>query len=249
MDLVNDIIVDINADMGEGIGNEAQLMPYISSCNIACGGHAGDGSTMNEVVALAKQHQVKIGAHPSFPDKVNFGRHPMAISHIELFKSLIDQIQSLQMIAEKHHIRLHHVKPHGALYNLATTNTDMAQLVIEVLNAVDISLKLYAPYQSVLAKMATDANIEVSFEAFADRNYNADLTLVNRGEAKALILNKANIAQRVYKMINQQKVEAISGGTISIKAHTFCVHGDTENAVEIARYLNEFLKLKHIKIR
>lgn len=249
MDIVNEIIVDLNADMGEGIGNEALLMPYISSCNIACGGHAGDVSTMNAVVALAKLHQVKIGAHPSFPDKENFGRKPMNIQYVELFKSLKEQIESLLQITKKNQMLLHHVKPHGALYNLATTNTDLAQLIIEVINAIDISLKLYAPYQSVLAGMATSSGIEVCYEAFADRNYNSNLTLVNRSETNAVILNKTTIAQRVYKMITQQKVVTISDENIDIIAHTFCLHGDTENAVEIAKYLNEFLSLKQIKIR
>lgn len=249
MDLKKYITIDINADVGEGIGNEAALMPYISSCNIACGGHAGDIAIMNEVLSLAKQHDVKIGAHPSFPDKANFGRKPMDITFVELFKSLEDQVNALKDIAQQHQLSLHHIKAHGALYNLAASHIKYAQLIIELIHSIDSSLKLYVPYQSTLGNLAVSNGIEGCFEAFADRNYNSDLTLVNRREANALITDKTEIAKRVYTMISQQKVRVISGEEIKIKADTICIHGDNENAVEIAKYLHQHLTSKLIKIQ
>lgn len=249
MDLKKHITIDINADVGEGIGNEANLMPYISSCNIACGGHAGDAAIMNEVLSLAKKHDVKIGAHPSFPDKVNFGRKPMAITFVKLLKSLEDQVNMLKDMARQHQMSLHHIKAHGALYNLAANDTKYAQLIIELLNAIDGSLKLYAPYGSTLANLAMSNGIDVVNEAFADRNYNRDLSLVNRTETKALILEKTEIAKRVYTMILHQKVRDISGEEIKIKADTICVHGDSENAVDIVKYLHQHLTSKLIKIK
>ncbi|MGF1557124.1 5-oxoprolinase subunit PxpA [Paucihalobacter sp.] len=249
MDIKKQITIDINVDVGEGIGNEAALMPYISSCNIACGGHAGDTDIMNEVLSLAKKHDVKIGAHPSFPDKVNFGRKPMTITFVELFKSLEDQVNTLKDIAQQHQLSLHHIKAHGALYNLAATNVKYAQLIIELINSIDGSLKLYAPFRSTLADLAVSSGIKVCFEAFADRNYNSDLTLVNRSEANALILEKTEIAKRVYNMISHQKVRAISGEEIKIKTDTICVHGDSENAVDIIKYLHQHLTSKLIKIQ
>lgn len=249
MDIKKHRTVDINADVGEGIGNEAALMPYISSCNIACGGHAGDALIMNEVLSLAKKHDVKIGAHPSFPDKVNFGRKPMAITFTELLKSLEDQVHTLKDIAKQHQLRLHHIKVHGALYNLAATNLNYAELIIELIHSIDGSLKLYTPYRSSLANLAVSNGIDVCFEAFADRNYNCDLTLVNRAETNALIFDKKEIAKRVYKMISHQKMRVISGEEIKIEADTICIHGDTKNAVEIAKYLFEYLSSKSIKFK
>ncbi len=240
--------IDINADVGEGIGNEADLIPYLSSCNIACGGHAGDVVTMTDVVILAKQYEVKIGAHPSFPDQANFGRVDMKISATDLYHSLKQQILSLQQVLHSENQQLHHIKPHGALYNLAAKDEKIAKVIIEVMKGISMPVKLYAPYKSIIAKLARQENIEVTFEAFADRNYNDDLSLVSRKNDKALLLDKAEVLRHVLHLVKHKSVSAISGVAVPIKASTFCVHGDTESALEILKHLNEELPKNNIKI-
>lgn len=241
--------IDINVDVGEGIGNEAQIMPHITSCNIACGGHAGDLEIMQAVVKLAKQHRVKIGAHPSFPDKDNFGRVKMDMSCAALFTSIKQQIQALQDVLNNENTMLHHIKPHGALYNLAAVNTKIANVIIEVMKSLVLPIKLYVPYKSVIAHLAIKNNIAITYEAFADRNYNANLTLVARQENNALITDKEAMFNHVYKMISEQKVKTIQGSEVEILAETFCVHGDSPNAVVLIESLKEKLELKGIKMR
>ncbi len=241
--------IDINADVGEGIGNESALMPYLSSCNIACGGHAGDLQTMTTIVKLAKADHVKIGAHPSFPDKANFGRVDMKLSAADLYSSLKTQIRTLQNVLHSENLQLHHIKPHGALYNLAAKDEKTARVVIEVIKSIALPIKLYAPYKSVLAELAHIENIEVTFEAFADRNYNADLSLVSRRNDNALVTDKDDVLQHVLFMINYKKVKSISGVEVPLKASTFCVHGDTKNAIEILKFLNTKLQENGIKIQ
>lgn len=243
------IIIDINADVGEGIGNEAKLMPYLSSCNIACGGHAGEAETMTEVVKLAKKNNVKIGAHPSFPDKANFGRVNMKISAADLYSSLKQQIRGLQSVLHCENAQLHHIKPHGALYNLAAKDEKIALVIIEVVKSIAMPVKLYAPFKSVIAELASNENIQVTFEAFADRNYNEDLSLVSRKNDIALLIEKDKVLQHVLLMVKHQKVKAISRVEVAIKASTFCVHGDTKNAIEILKYLNRELPKHQVEIK
>ncbi|WP_411894918.1 5-oxoprolinase subunit PxpA [Winogradskyella sp. A2] len=240
--------IDINADLGEGMGNEALLMPLISSCNIACGAHAGDTSTMKMVLELAKQNSVKVGAHPSFPDRENFGRKIMQIGPNALKASLLQQILNLNEFADKLGIKLNHIKPHGALYNLIAIDEDTATVVIETIKHLDFEVKLYAPYNSVIANLAIRNNIEVVYEAFADRNYNDDLTLVSRKKDNAIIHKKEGVLSHVLKMVKDEKVTAVNGENIEIKASTFCVHGDTENAVEILEFLNAELPRNGVEV-
>lgn len=240
--------VDINVDVGEGVGNESQLLPYASSCNIACGGHAGDHKSMRKVVKLAQQHRVKIGAHPSFPDVENFGRKPMNMPCVALFASLQEQINSLYTIIQQENAMLHHVKPHGALYNMAVTDTRIATIIIEVMKAIALPVKLYVPYKSVIETLAIQNNIPVTYEAFADRNYNDDLTLVSRSEKNALIHESDAIFEHVYRMIIKQKVKTITGAEVAIKAETFCLHGDSLNAASLVKKLRMKLESKGIKI-
>ena len=174
------ISLDINADIGEGIDNEAELIPLLSSCNIACGGHAGNIEIMNKCVELAKKYRVKIGAHPSFPDKDNFGRQVVDMSCPALYQSIKNQIKALMRVVREQHAALHHVKPHGALYNLAAKDKTTAEVIVEVMKSIHLPLKLYVPYGSVIANIATKAKIPITFEVFADRNYNSDLSLVSR---------------------------------------------------------------------
>lgn len=235
------IIVDINADVGEGLNNEAQLIPYLSSCNIACGGHAGDKETMIQVVKLAKKHKVKIGAHPSFPDRQNFGRKIVQMSCADLYTSLKQQVRSLISILRTEHVTLHHIKPHGALYNLAAVDEKTANVIIEVVKSIAMPLYLYVPYGSVIADLAKKESIKITYEAFADRNYNEDLTLVSRTKSNAIITEPEEVFKHVYKMISEQKVKTISGVEVGIKADTFCIHGDHPEALKLLQLLTENL--------
>lgn len=241
--------VDINADVGEGLGNEALLMPYLSSCNIACGGHAGDAKTMTEVVRLAKNHKVKIGAHPSFPDVLNFGRAVMDISAADLYSSLKSQIRILQQILHNENAQLHHIKPHGALYNLAAKDEKTARIIIEVVKSIAMPIQLYVPYNSVISKLAEQEKISITFEAFADRNYEENLSLVSRKKEDAILHENSRILNHILGMIHREKVTAINGVEVSIKASTFCVHGDTKNALEILEFLTKELPKYNVKIQ
>jgi len=178
--------INMNCDVGEGIGNEAALLPLISSCNIACGGHAGDTQSMRKVVALAKMHQVKVGAHPSYPDPENFGRTSMAMPKEALKQSIQEQIHALCIILEEEKMPLHHIKPHGALYNDAAKDPKIAAIILDAIAPYKKEVVLYAPYGSVIGKSAIAANYKVMYEAFGDRNYNKDLSLVSRSLDKAL---------------------------------------------------------------
>ncbi|MGJ5642620.1 5-oxoprolinase subunit PxpA [Formosa sp. S-31] len=242
------LVVDINVDVGEGVGNEAEIMPFISSCNIACGGHAGDEVTMTQVVALAKAHRVKIGAHPSFPDKLNFGRQAMELSKTDLITSLKSQIENLLAILNHEHLKLHHVKPHGALYNLAAKDLAFAEVIVEVFKTLDAEVKLYVPFQSVMAKLAIQHGIPLVYEGFADRNYNDDGSLVSRSHPKAMIHNAGEMAEHVLQMVQNKTVKTLNNHDLPIVAETFCIHGDTENAAQLIKDLRSFLEQNDIVI-
>ncbi|QDO94887.1 5-oxoprolinase subunit PxpA [Formosa sediminum] len=241
--------IDINADVGEGLHNESELMPYISSCNIACGGHAGDVKTMRTVALLAKKNGVKIGAHPSFPDQKNFGRRPLDISSVSLFNSIKKQIIALIAVLDTEHLHLHHIKPHGALYNMAAVDEKIASVIIEVLKCLMLRVKLYVPYNSIIATLAIKNQIPIVYEAFADRNYNSNLTLVARTEPNALIDDANSMYEHVFNIITKEQVKTITGSFESIKADTFCVHGDTPKAYELLHALTTRLTHQGIKIR
>ena len=245
---MNVFTIDINADVGEGIGNEEQLLPLISSCNIACGGHAGNEETMREVVRLANKFKVKIGAHPSFPDKENFGREIMEISNTALYATIKNQIKLLLLVCREEQALLHHVKPHGALYNLAAKDEKTAQVIIEVMKRFHQPLKLYVPYGSVIAKIAKKENIAITYEAFADRNYNEDLSLVSRKLENALITNSKQMFAHVHNMVVHKKVRTVNGVEVPIMAETFCIHGDNPKALKLASDLREKLEGTGIEI-
>lgn len=246
---MNTMVIDLNADVGEGMNNESQIMPHISSCNIACGGHAGDTETMEAVVELAEQYQVKIGAHPSFPDKEHFGRQPIEMNHAALFTSIKHQIDQLLMVLGKRHLGLHHVKPHGALYNMAAVDHKIATVIIEVMKSYPKAIKLYVPYKSVIEKMALKNRVPITYEVFADRNYNEDGTLVSRQHEQALISDPNLMFEHVYSMITNQKVKSISGKEIKMVADTFCVHSDTPKAIDLIKALKTNLEKHNILIR
>lgn len=240
--------VDINADVGEGMNNEAQLMPFLSSCNIACGGHAGDKESMRNVVKLAKEHGVKIGAHPSFPDRENFGRTAMEMSCAALYASLKHQIDNLLMVLKEEQADLHHVKPHGALYNLAAADLKLAEVIVEVIKSYALPMQLYVPYGSVIADLAVQHNIPIVYEVFADRNYNDDLSLVSRTKKEALIHDVDVMFQHVYRMISLREVKTIDGTKVPIRVDTICVHGDNFEAIKLVENLWKMLMEKGVKI-
>lgn len=229
--------IDINCDVGEGLNNEDKLMPYIQSCNIACGGHASSEKEMQNIVSLAIKYNVKIGAHPSYPDPENFGRKTMVMNPDELNKSVQKQINSLLQIAKKQGAALHHIKPHGALYNDIAKSNGLSVEFLDAIKPYKDKVKLYVPYNSAIERNALKKGFSIIYEAFADRNYNDDLSLVSRQEKKALITNPKEILQHVSEMVNTQKVTTVSGKRVPIKAATFCVHSDTENAIEIVKAL------------
>ncbi len=237
-------MIDINCDLGEGLHNEHIIMPLISSCNISCGAHAGSIEIIDKVIQLAVKHKVKIGAHPSFPDRQNFGRKVLNISNSELQKSLEDQLTIFKDRARLQNATIHHVKPHGALYNLIAVNREKASLVVTAIQHVFETVKLYVPYQSMIEKVAIQNDIEIIYEAFADRNYNDDLSLVSRSLSNALIEDKNKVLKQVQKIANKQLVTTVNFNEKEIKASTFCVHGDTKNAIEILQYLHKYLSKK-----
>lgn len=240
--------IDINADVGEGIGNDAILLPYLSSCSIACGGHTGDEKTMRETALLAKQNEVKVGAHPSFPDRVNFGRESISISDSELYASLKEQVNNLIQILQELDMPLHYIKPHGALYNMAAKKESTAMLILEVIKHTNLPIKLFAPWNSVISRLAKAQNIEVVYEAFIDRNYNDDLSLVSRTENNAVILNPKDAFTHLQAMVSKGMVKTQSGVLKEIKAQTYCIHGDNLHAENILRYVHTNLTKMNIRV-
>ena len=240
--------VDINCDVGEGLGNEAALMPFISSCSIACGAHAGDDLTITETIKLAIKNNVKIGAHPSFPDRKNFGRKVMDLDEKYLQQSLEDQINLVNTHAKRLGATLYHVKAHGALYNQAAIDPKIAQIILHAVKNTVKNTVLFVPYNSIIEKLALKNKIETKVEAFADRNYNENLTLVSRTNENAIITDRDLLLEHLLKMIIHKKVKTISGVEVDIKADTFCIHGDNPNVVEILKYISKKFLEKGIKI-
>ena len=244
--MMKELKLDINADVGEGIGNENKLFPFISSCNIACGGHAGDYKTMLSTVRLAKQNKINIGAHPSFEDRNNFGRKILKVEKKELLNSLVNQVESLQDILKKEEMTLNHIKAHGALYNLSAFDKDSAEVIIEL--AKKFKTKLFVPYSTLISKMAKEQGIETCNELFIDRNYNSDLTLVSRDNSNALINDSEIIFQNINKIINDKIITSIDKKNISVEFDTLCIHGDSPNAIELIKDVHFKLKNTGIKI-
>lgn len=230
-------MLHINCDVGEGVDNEEILMPYINACNIACGGHAGDVETMHEVVALAKKYQVEIGVHPSYPDRENFGRISLDMASAEFIKTIQQQIKNLEEIVALHAVKITHIKPHGALYNDIAKSEEKAQLFLKAISKYKDKYKLYVPCNSVIETFALQQNFEIIYEAFSDRNYNDDLTLVSRKNSNAVLTEIGEIIPHVSTLKNEQKVLTISNKKISLKSDTFCVHSDTVSAIEIVQQL------------
>jgi len=241
--------IDINCDVGEGVGNEHELFPMISSCNIACGGHAGSSETIRQCLELAKKYNVKIGAHPSYPDKENFGRVTMTIPKHELIKSIDTQIQIFLMECRRIGVTIHHIKPHGALYNDIAKDEHLARLFLTAISPYKKEIILYVPYGSVIEILAIADNFKIMKEAFADRNYNNDLSLVSRKEKNALITSGEEVLEHMLLVCENNEVKTISGKNIHLEADTFCIHGDTPSALQILTYITKHLPQHNLQAK
>lgn len=239
--------IDINCDVGEGLDNEEALFPYISRCSIACGGHAGDENYIRKLIKLAKINNVRVGAHPSYPDKENFGRKVLEISQETLQESIVSQLNLIFDIANDEKVIIDHVKPHGALYNEAVKNEKVVSAIISAMEKTRLKAKLLVPDHAIIATIARKSGIEVISEAFADRNYNDDLSLVSRSNPNATIESPEIILAHLLMMINGE-VKTISGVSKPIKASSFCIHGDNKNVEKILTYLFNELPKKNIYV-
>ncbi|SMD44585.1 UPF0271 protein [Aquiflexum balticum DSM 16537] len=234
---------DINCDLGEGLSNDALLMPFLGSCNIACGGHAGNAQSITETIRLAKKNQVKIGAHPSYPDHLNFGRLKMDISIESLKNSLVSQLSAFKTISKKENVEIHHIKPHGALYNFSANDHATASLILDILENQFSGCFLYCPPNSLIAQLAEERGIPIKKEVFADRNYNDDGSLVNRAESNAVITEPDKALEHIKIMIAEGKIRTINNKYIPVQADTICIHGDNPNALEILKNINKTFNL------
>lgn len=241
--------IDLNCDMGEGIGNEEALMPYISSANIACGYHAGNVAEMERMVDLCMQYNVAMGAHPSFPDKENFGRTEMQLPINEIYDIVIDQLKALNEITIAKGAQLHHVKPHGALYNMAAKQKDIAVAIAKAVKDFNPSLIYYGLSGSEMIDAAKLEGLCTASEVFADRTYQPNGSLTPRTLPNALITDAAIAIRQVRQMINTQSVTAINGETVSLQANTVCLHGDGIYAVKFAKALYTDLQQSGITIK
>ena len=236
--------IDINCDVGEGMGNDKALMPYITSANIACGFHAGNGETIRSTIELAKLYNVKIGAHPSFRDKEFFGRREINMPEDKLYAIVIEQIIKMDLIAREKGVKLHHVKPHGALYNMAARDAKMARIIAQTVKDFDDSLVIYGLSGSYLVSEAQAMGLQTASEVFADRTYRDDGSLTPRSLPNALITKEAESLQQVMQIVEQGTVTTLSGKIIPIQAETICIHGDAKTAVSFARAVSNALHRK-----
>ena len=240
--------IDLNCDMGEGMGNDAELMPFISSANIACGAHAGDEHTMQRTAALALQYGVAIGAHPSFNDKENFGRTEMQLTMPELYMLVQKQVKLLDKICATAGATLHHVKPHGALYNMAAKEATLSAAIANAIFDLNPALILYGLSGSHLISEAKNLGLKTASEVFADRTYREDGSLTPRSKPNALIEDEAIAMKQILQFIQQKTVTSTSGKIISLQADTICIHGDGKHAVAFAKRTATVLKEKNILI-
>jgi UPF0271 protein len=241
--------VDINCDMGEGMDNDAAIMPFISSVNIACGYHAGDEKTMWDTIALAIKHRVKIGAHVSFHDKENFGRSEMQLDGDDVYDLVTQQLIIMNEIADSFKLCLHHVKPHGALYNMSARNEELANAIARAVKDFDQTLVLFGLSGSCSISEAKEVGLATASEVFADRAYQDDGRLVPRSKAGAMIENETMAVAQVIQMIKEGKVTTGSGKLIDVVADTVCIHGDGPHAVKLAKSINAQLKQNKIDIK
>ncbi len=247
-------IVDLNSDIGEGFGSyvlgmDGDIIQHVTSVNVACGWHAGDPIIMEDTVIEAIRNNVGIGAHPGYPDLMGFGRRNMDISPREARAYMIYQLGALSAFAKANGGKIHHIKLHGAFYNMASMKEEIAEEIINAILDVDKDIILLALSGSYLANRGAERGLKVAQEVFADRGYNDDGTLVNRRLPGAFIHDKEEAFQRIKKMVLEEKVNTINGKEISIKADSICVHGDNPMALDFVRYIRENLIQSGIQVK
>lgn len=229
---------DINFDLGEGIDNDELIMPFITSANIACGYHAGDAATMMQTVEWALKYKVAIGAHPSFFDRENFGRNEMQVESSEVYDLVTQQVYILNEIATAAGAMLHHVKPHGALYNMSAKDAVLAKTIAKAVKDFDAALVLVGLSGSHSISEAKSIGLKTASEVFADRSYQDDGKLTPRSQPGALLETTEEVVKQVMQMLEQGTVTTINGKTIPVLAETICIHGDGEYAVEFAKAIH-----------
>lgn len=240
--------IDLNCDLGEGCGSDAELMRYISSANIACGFHAGNGDTMRRTVELALEHGVTIGAHPGYADPENFGRTQMNLAPAEVRQLIFDQLEALKRECDPLGAKIRHVKPHGALYNQAAKDRELASAVVEAVAAWDRDLILYGLSGSEMIAEAEKVGLRTASEVFADRTYRSDGSLTPRTEPDALITETETSVTQVLDMVRYGRVRSTDAIMVAIKCETICLHGDGDHAVEFARLIRDELENSDISI-
>ena len=239
--------MDINCDMGEiprllKDNVYSDLMDHVTSINLACGGHAGDLSMMRELIRIAKRKNVRIGAHPSYPDRENFGRLVLEMDSEELLRSICDQVRSLIKIAEEESVSISHIKPHGALYDQAAKDAHLARVIGSAVDRVEPDLDIICLSGSSMVRILEDMGLKVVQEAFADRTYERDGGLRDRRSDRALITDPQKAADQARSIIEDKKIITFDGSEISVQAQTLCIHSDTPNAIAIAQEVRRVLQ-------
>ena len=245
--------VDLNSDLGESFGRytlgmDADILQLVSSANVACGYHASDPLVMNKTIAMAKEAGVRVGAHPGFPDLMGFGRRNMDVSPAEAKAYTLYQLGALDAFCKAHGVKMQHVKPHGAMYNMAGKDYALSKAICEAIYEYDKDLIVMALSGGELVHAAEDMGLKVAREVFADRAYEEDGSLVNRRKEGAMITDENEAIARVVRMIKEQKVTAITGKDIPIKADSVCVHGDGVKALAFVKKIRETLTAEGIEI-
>ena len=234
--------MDLNADLGEGCGDDAALMPLITSANIACGAHAGDAASMRRTVQAALGHGVKIGAHVSYPDREGFGRRDWALPAAQLTAVVREQIQALDAVARSEQARVHYLKAHGALYNRMADDAETADAVLAAMQAFDAGMPLLTLPDSVAMERARLHGVRAVAEAFADRAYTAASRLVPRDRPGAVITDSARVVNQAVALATTGTITSIDGAAIAIHARSLCLHGDTPGALALARAVRTALE-------
>jgi UPF0271 protein len=240
--------LDFNCDLGEGCGNDAAIVPLVSSASIACGGHAGDAASMAETIGLCLEHGVAVGAHPSFEDRENFGRRELDVAPSDLHASVVRQLAALASVCDRLGTRMRHVKPHGALYNVAARDAAVAGAIAAAVHAFDPSLILFGLSGSALTRAGSAIGLGVAHEVFAERGYDADGRLAPRGTPGAVLGLDDSLAQ-VRMLLRDSVVLARDGARVALRVDTLCLHGDRADAVAFARALRDVLREEGVDVR
>jgi len=246
--------ININCDLGEkskfhSTKNDPDLLKIVNSANIACGYHAGDKETMNSVIEISKTNQVSIGAHPSFNDPENFGRKKINLNSSEVTKLIINQYEVLQKIAQNHNENVTHIKPHGALNNMACEDLELATTIAKAINSINKDIIFLVPTGSKMELAGKKLNMKIACEIFADRNYEDDGNLVSRSKDNALITNPDIAKKHVLKMVKNQALNCFSGKKIPCKIDSVCIHGDNESSLATAKSIKDNLINNGLKLK